>query len=132
MRGFPTIEGATDGRRRWSWRTVTSATVTVSAAELADALRDAATANLLGSEPWNGPEGRAAAGRTEVVVTSLGSGAYDLVVTAAVAPSDWDMAFTFGVMQAFDRLAGPVIEVQGRPRTGCPPWYLSSESESSG
>jgi hypothetical protein len=31
--------------------------------------------------------------------------------TATTWPSDWDMAFTFAVMQAFDWVAGPMIEV---------------------
>jgi hypothetical protein len=132
MVGFPTIEDAADGKRRWSWQAVTSNDVTVPTEELANSLHAEATSNLLAAEPWEGQHGQSAAASTHLNVSSAGDGTYELAVTAPTRPSDWDMAFTFGVMQAFDRIAGPVVEVQGRPRAQCPPWYLSLERASSG
>jgi hypothetical protein len=132
MIGFPTIDVTADGKRRWSWQTVTSNDVTVSTEELANSLHAEAASSLLASEPWEGQRGQLAAASTDVTVSSAGDGTYELAVTAPTAPSDWDMAFTLGVMQAFDRIAGPVVEVQGRPRAQCPPWYLSPERVSSG
>jgi tetratricopeptide (TPR) repeat protein len=62
----------------------------------------------------------------EVAVAALGGGVYELTVTAPVRPPDWDMACVFCVMRSFDRRVGPVIEVQGRVRSECPPWYFDN------
>jgi len=68
----------------------------------------------------------------EVSVREIGGAVYELTVTAPTFPPDWDMACVFNVMRSFDRRVGPVLEVQGRDRSKCPPWFFNSTTVGSG
>src|SRR5258708_16402065 len=130
-RGFPTIETLGDGRRRWTWRVTSQHRPSVGAEVLAAMLRDEVMTE------WRRNAARIvselnAESRTEVKVTSLSGDLFELAVIAPTEPVEWGMGCVFGAMQAFDRLARPVTEGQGRPRAGCPPWFLASEHQRPG
>jgi hypothetical protein len=57
---------------------------------------------------------------------------YAFEVIAPLQPDAWSMAATFNVMAAFDAMEGPVEEIDGRPRSNCPPWFFAPHTSSRG
>jgi hypothetical protein len=124
--GFlPKIEKLPGDRKCWRWQARVGAGVSGQLEVLGAAMQADAVAEYRETLISQGHvQDAAVTVEAEVSVREIGGGVFELTVTAPAFPSDWDMACVFCVMRSFDRRVGPVLEIQGRERSKCPPWFL--------
>lgn len=126
--GFPKVERLSDGRTRYEWTAKLGRQLEGSLSELSERLRESALARYRQTLRDQGFVEDADAGlQLEVALTEVGQALYQLEVKSAGEAPNWDIASLFTVMQAFDEAAGPALEIQGRSRSDCPPWFLRAE-----
>jgi hypothetical protein len=121
---LPSIEALADGRRCWAWSVTCGGRLSVTLGELEDALHDQAVVARREALVAQGlPHDAAEELVAEVMVIDMGASSYQVSVAPAL-PANWDLACAFAVVRAFDWLAGPVVELQGRPRAECPSLFF--------
>jgi hypothetical protein len=122
---LPSIEALADGRRCWAWSVTCGGRLSVTLGELEDALHDQAVVARREALVAQGlPHDAAEELVAEVMVIDMGASSYQVSVMAPALPANWDLACAFAVVRAFDWLAGPVVELQGRPRAECPSLFF--------
>jgi len=130
---FPQVEHLPEGRTQYRWTTRLERPVGGSLHKLSDEVRNTTLARYRQALRTGGQADHAGADLyLEVEIAEAGLAVYELRVRSAGHAPNWDMASLFGVMQTFDELAGPALEIQGRIRSECPPWFLHADRPGSG
>jgi hypothetical protein len=125
---FPAIERLADGGRRYSWTTRLEQRPSGPLEGLATQVEEM-TLTRYRQALRQGDLGQHADAdlQLQVTIEEGPGGLYTLDVRASGDAPNWDAASLFGVMQALDALAGPVLEIQGRKRAECPPWFVRTD-----
>jgi hypothetical protein len=118
--GLPASELMADRKLRYRWTARIGRGLRSPLEELPPRLRDLAIQGYratLHDQGFDDPGGL----QLEVAVRRIDEKLYAFEVTAPIEPDAWSMAATFNLMEAFDAMKGPVEDIDGRPRSACPP-----------
>jgi hypothetical protein len=125
--GSPDAGLMADGRLRYRWTARIRRSLRSPLEHLPPRLRDLAIQTYratLHDQGFDDPGDL----QLEVVVRQAAENVYAFEVIAPLDPDAWSMAATFNVMAAFDAMEGPVEDIDGRPRSACPPWFFAPKA----
>jgi hypothetical protein len=129
--GSPAADLMADGRLRYHWTARIGKRLRSPIEHLPPRLRDLAIQTYRATLQGQGYDDSGDL-QLEVVVREAAQNFYAFEVIAPLQPDAWSMAATFNVMAAFDAMEGPVEEIDGRPRSNCPPWFFAPHTSSRG